>query len=133
MRSVAVAILVMMVCSFGIWMKGQEPITPLRALLYVGIVVAFGFVAQLLTLWLDPWWIRRHVERQGGSVIEITRRSGGLALGYFRYYDARYITLNGKTVTATCTIGRYGIRWVRHDPPRRLPQEDNIFLPGKKL
>jgi hypothetical protein len=133
MQSVTVAILMIMVSSIAIWMKGQEPITPLRALLYVGFVVALGFGVQLLTLWLDPWWIRRHVERQGGSVLEITRRSRGMALGYFRYYDARYVTRSGKTVTATCSIGRYGIRWVRHEPPRRLPEEDNIFLPGKKL
>jgi len=132
-RSVGVAILMIMICSIGLWLKGQEHITPLSFLAYMGFVVALGFGAQLLTLWLDPWWIRRHVERQGGTVIEIIRRSGGLAWGYFRYYDARYITRSGKTVTATCTIGRYGIRWVRHNPPRRLPEEDNIFLPGKKL
>jgi hypothetical protein len=122
-----------MVSSIGLWMKDQEPITPLRALVYVGIMVAFGFGFQWLTLWLDPWWIRRHIEHQGGSVIQIRRRSRGMALGYFRYYDAHYLTRSGKTVTATCTIGRYGIRWVRHDPPRRLPEEDNIFLSGKKL
>ena len=97
--------------------------TPLRALGILAAVMACGFGLQLLIRLFDSPRIHRHVERQGGKVIDVSPRADKL-MDWCRYYDVRYEIRRGDIVTATCGINVWEIYWVGHTPRRSLPEEN---------
>jgi len=101
-------------------------VTPLRAFGIFAAVVACGFAVQLLARLFDSPCIRKHVERQGGKVIDIVPRAAG-SMAWCRFYDVRYETCRGANVTATCGIDVWGVHWPGHTPRRSLPEENKIL------